>query len=99
MRIVREGPGPGAADAGGPGPRRIVVGPNERPAEAHDRSSARSSVARVERLEGNVGYLALSGFSPSDRNREAMASAMNLLEDADAIIVDVGQCPGGAPSA
>jgi len=97
--IVRRGPG--AAGEGPPpaGGRRIVVRPNETPADGRDRAPERSSVARVERLEGNVGYLAISGFSPSDRNREAMASAMSLLEDADALIVDVGHCPGGAPSA
>jgi hypothetical protein len=98
VRIVRGGPGPGGHEPASPGGRRIV-GPNERPAEGPDRAPARSNVARVERLDGNVGYLALSGFSPSDRNREAMTSAMSLLDDADAIIVDVGQCPGGAPSA
>jgi hypothetical protein len=98
VRIVRGGPGPGGHDPASPSGRRIV-GPNERPAEGHDRAPARSNVVRVERLDGNVGYLALSGFSPSDRNREALASAMSLLDDADAIIVDVGQCPGGAPSA
>jgi retinol-binding protein 3 len=99
VRIVRGGPGPGGHGPAPPAERRIVAGPNERPAEGPDRAPARSNVARVERLDGNVGYLALSGFSPSDRNREAMTSAMSLLDDADAIIVDVGQCPGGAPSA
>src|SRR5258706_5922730 len=94
VRIVRGGPGPGPHDPAAGG-RRIVAGPAEGP----DRAPARSNVARVERLDGDVGYLALSGFSPSDRNREAGASAMRLLDDADAIIVDVGQCPGGAPSA
>src|SRR5258706_8579311 len=98
MRIVRGGPGPGGHEPAAAG-RRIVAGPNEHPAQGPDRAPARANVARVERLDGNVGYLALSGFSPSDRNREAMASAMSLLDDADAIIVDVGQCPGGAPSA
>jgi hypothetical protein len=99
MRIVRGGPEPGGHEPAAPGGRRIVVGPTERPAEGSDRSAARSNVARVERLDGNVGYLAISGFFPGDRNREAMASAMNLLDDADAIIVDVGQCPGGVPGA
>jgi hypothetical protein len=98
VRIVRGGPGPEGHEPGAAG-RRIVAGPNGRSAEGPERATARSNVARVERLDGNVGYLALSGFSPSDRNREAMASAMNLLDDADAIIVDVGQCPGGAPGA
>jgi len=99
VRIVRGGPGAGGHEPAAPGGRRIIVGPNGRSAEGSDRSAERSSVARVERLDGNVGYLAISGFSPSDRNREAMASAMNLLDDADAIIVDVGQCPGGTPGA
>jgi hypothetical protein len=98
-RGLRPGPGPGGEEPATHGGRKIVVEPQERPAEGPGRSPTRSNVARVERLDGNVGYLVISGFSPSDRNREAMASAMSLLEDADAIIVDVGQCPGGAPSA
>ena len=95
IRIRRPAPGDGEPEPSGA--RRVIVGPGERPAQAPDRAPARSGVARVERLEGNVGYLAVSGFYPGERNREALASAMNLLEDADALIVDVGQCPGGAP--
>lgn len=95
---IHMGPGPGpGGEPGGSGPRRVLVAPGDRPAEGRDREAARSGVARVERLEGNVGYLAISGFAPGERNREAFTSAMNLLEDADALIVDVGQCPGGAP--
>jgi hypothetical protein len=73
--------------------------PEEGAHPSAERGPARSGVARVERLEGNVGYLVLSGFFPGDRQREAVGSAMNVLEDTDALIIDVSRCPGGTPGA
>jgi hypothetical protein len=98
MRIQRSGPAP--MEPPPPGAvRRVVVAPEDGPRAPAERGPARSGVARVERLEGNVGYLALSGFFPGDRQRDAVASAMNVIEDTDALIVDVTRCPGGTPGA
>jgi hypothetical protein len=98
VRIERDAPG-----ASGPAPpgavRRVVVGPDAGPGPAADRGASKSGVSRVERLEGNVGYLALTGFFPGDRHRDAVASAMNVLEDTEALVVDVTRCPGGTPGA
>ncbi|HYE94828.1 MAG TPA: S41 family peptidase, partial [Rubricoccaceae bacterium] len=53
--------------------------------------------ARVERLEGNVGYLDLRGMAPIEEGRETAAAAMRLLEGVDALIVDLRQNGGGDP--
>jgi C-terminal processing protease CtpA/Prc len=55
-------------------------------------------IARAERLDGNVGYLDLQPvlFPPSIAG-EAVAAAMTLIAPADALLIDVRQCLGGAP--
>jgi tetratricopeptide (TPR) repeat protein len=52
---------------------------------------------RVERLEGNVGYLKFNYFGPIDRVRETAAAAMRMLAGADAIIFDLRENGGGSP--
>lgn len=56
-------------------------------------------IARVERLDGNIGVLEIRPqlFPPSVAGA-AMAAAMNLLASVDALIVDVRRCPGGDPN-
>ena len=98
VRIVRDAPGAPAVHPPD-GVRRVVVAPQDGPSPAAAPAPSKSGVGRVERLEGNVGYLALTGFFPGDRQRDAVASAMNVLEDTDALIVDVTRCPGGTPGA
>jgi hypothetical protein len=100
VRRIEHPAAPGSAGDALPGAgRRIVVSPQDAPPPLAERGPARSGVARVERLEGNVGYLALSGFFPGDRQKDAVASAMNVLEDTDALVIDVAKCPGGTPAA
>ena len=53
---------------------------------------------KVERLEGNVGYLDLRGFHPAEFGGETAAAAMNLLAHTDALIIDLRKNGGGAPS-
>ncbi|HLT47338.1 MAG TPA: S41 family peptidase [Rubricoccaceae bacterium] len=53
---------------------------------------------RVERLEGNVGYLDLRGFAPVEEARETAAAAMRFLANVDALIVDLRQNGGGSPA-
>jgi hypothetical protein len=56
-------------------------------------------IARVERLDGNVGYLDLRPvlFPPSIAGDAAVA-AMSLVAPADALIMDVRRCLGGDPA-
>ena len=55
-------------------------------------------IARVERLPGNIGYLDLRGFGPTELVGDAYKSAMSLLSGTDALILDLRQNGGGEPS-
>ena len=52
---------------------------------------------RVERLDGNVGYIELRGFSGSQEAGAAVTAAMNLLANTDALIFDLRRNGGGSP--
>lgn len=54
---------------------------------------------KVERLEGNVGYLELRGFAPAEAEgaEDAVAAAMDFLSRTDALIVDLRRNGGGDP--
>ena len=52
---------------------------------------------RVERLDGNVGYIELRGFSGSQEAGGAVAAAMNLLANTDALLFDLRRNGGGSP--
>lgn len=54
-------------------------------------------VQRVEVLAGNVGYLNLTWFYRLEEAREVISSAMQLLESADALILDMRENSGGSP--
>jgi Zn-dependent protease with chaperone function len=53
--------------------------------------------ARVERLEGNIGYIDLRGFMAPEIASETAAAAMTFLGGTDGIIFDVRQNNGGSP--
>jgi hypothetical protein len=53
---------------------------------------------RVERLDGNVGYVDLRGFSGSPEAGETAIAAMNFLAGTDALIFDLRQNGGGSPA-
>ncbi|NNF34110.1 MAG: S41 family peptidase [Saprospiraceae bacterium] len=53
----------------------------------------------IKILDGNVGYLDLTGFFHVDEEAGATAqAAMNYLSNADALIIDLRQNGGGSPS-
>jgi C-terminal processing protease CtpA/Prc len=52
---------------------------------------------QVNRLEGNVGYIDLRGFSGSPESREAAVAAMKTVADTDALIFDLRRNGGGSP--
>jgi hypothetical protein len=53
-----------------------------------------TGVERVERLDGNVGYLKFS-LLPPDWAFDAVAQALRTLEGTDAMILDLRAVPGG----
>jgi retinol-binding protein 3 len=61
---------------------------------AHGRS-LNFGFEKVERLEGNVGYLDLRMFYDAEFGGETASAAMNLLANTDAMIIDLRQNGGG----
>ncbi|WP_298303823.1 S41 family peptidase [uncultured Erythrobacter sp.] len=54
-------------------------------------------IARVERMSGNIGYLALSSFYEYEPAKEALKGAFTLLSTSDAMILDLRDNGGGSP--
>lgn len=54
--------------------------------------------ARAERLPGNIGYLDLHGFFPTELAGDTAVAAMNLLAHTSALIVDLRKNGGGSPA-
>ncbi len=53
---------------------------------------------KVEILPGNIGYLQLNQFAHAGPAAETAVAAMNYLANANALIIDLRQNGGGAPS-
>lgn len=53
---------------------------------------------KVERLNGNVGYIDLRGFSDEEAGAETVAAAMTFLKNTEALIFDLRQNGGGNPA-
>jgi hypothetical protein len=74
--------------------------PPDPAAQAAEAASARFSnngFDRVERLDGNIGYLKFSRFVARWRVAETVAAAMTFIANADAFIVDLRENWGGFP--
>lgn len=55
-------------------------------------------VEAVQRLPGNVGYLEVRGFGPTELVGQAMSGAMLLVSGTDALILDLRRNTGGDPN-
>ncbi len=54
---------------------------------------------KIDRLEGNIGYLRIDGFMSPDVGAETAIAAMNFLANTDALIIDMRYSTnGGDPS-
>ncbi|WP_299531676.1 S41 family peptidase [Ulvibacterium sp.] len=70
-------------------------------AERQLRNNRRSNYGfrEVKILDGNIGYLNLSGFFGVDKEAGAAAAAtMNFLSNTDALIIDLRRNGGGSPA-
>lgn len=53
---------------------------------------------KVERMNGNIGYIDLRGFNDNEAGAETVAAAMTFLQNTEAIIFDLRQNGGGNPA-
>jgi len=61
-------------------------------------SSVAFGLQRVELLKGNVGYIELRGFGPTEIVDEALGAAMQMMSGTEALILDLRRNGGGEPS-
>jgi C-terminal processing protease CtpA/Prc len=52
---------------------------------------------KVERMQGNIGYIDLRGFNDPKEGTDTVAAAMTLVSNTDALIFDLRQNGGGDP--
>jgi hypothetical protein len=71
--------------------------PEDRARALADERRRNFGFQRVERLDGNVGYIELLGFSDSEEVTEAAVAAMNFVANTDALIFDLRRNGGGSP--
>jgi len=107
------GPGPGGPGPGGPGPGPGGRGPTHRhdgpngdePSDHETRRLAMRKmgrmdnfgIRRVERLDGNVGYLDVRRVAIPANAGPAITAAMELVAGTYALIIDLRHNGGGAP--
>jgi retinol-binding protein 3 len=84
-------------DPAGISGRQPAATEEERARRAAAERRANYGLHRVERLDGNVGYIELRGFSGSQEAGAAVTAAMNLLANTDALIFDLRRNGGGSP--
>ena len=93
---------------GGPAPRRERPGEPAEPGEHEDHESRRLAmrrrgrldnfgIRRVERLDGNVGYIDLRRMPVPANAGPAIAAAMELVAGTYALIIDMRHNGGGSP--
>ena len=85
--------------------RPVPERPFNQPPAAEDREQDRAFAAKlnygfekVERLQGNIGYVDIRGFVPPEIGGETAAAAMTFIGNTDALIVDLRKNGGGEPA-
>lgn len=73
--------------------------PTKEEIEAERQHAARRAfgIAKVEQLPGNIGYLDVRGFGPTEFVGPAFSAAITLLSGTEALILDLRQNGGGQP--
>jgi hypothetical protein len=53
--------------------------------------------SKIEKMDGNIGYLELRGFADAKTGAKVVANAMTALADSEALIIDLRRNGGGSP--
>jgi hypothetical protein len=77
--------------------RGAAPSPEERQRMRNMMSKRNFGFEKVERIEGNIGYLDLRGFMEAEAAGETAAAAMSFLANTDALIIDLRKNGGGSP--
>lgn len=56
-----------------------------------------SGFGKVERMDGNIGYISFRNFMDPNLAKRPIKAAMEFLADTDALIIDIRQNGGGSP--
>ena len=78
------------------GPQREPTA-EEREQRRRDLTWANHGFSKVERLQGNIGYLEFFNFMDEELGADTVAAAMNFITNTDALIIDMRQNGGGNP--
>lgn len=72
--------------------------------DAEDIARGRSEMAQIwfglggiERLPGNVGYIEVRGFGPTELVADVLSAAITVVQGSDALIIDLRRNNGGTP--
>jgi len=79
------------------GPQREPTA-EEREQQKRDLTWMNHAFAKVERLDGNIGYIDFRGFLDPDLGADTVAAAMNFINGTDALIIDMRYNGGGNPA-
>jgi len=72
--------------------------PHDHAAELRELARSGYGVGGVQRLDGNIGLLTWTGFDEPAYAGAAVTAAMELLQDTDAMIIDLRDSAGGDPA-
>jgi C-terminal processing protease CtpA/Prc len=75
------------------GPTPEMIARNKRMVQ-----QANAGFRKVERLPGNIGYIAFDYFAEAETIQRPAEAAMSFLADADALIIDLRKNGGGNPT-
>lgn len=78
-------------------PQRVAPTPADRERQLAEDRRRNFGFSKIERLDGNVGYIELLGFSGAQEVAEAAVPAMNFVANTDALIFDLRRNGGGSP--
>jgi C-terminal processing protease CtpA/Prc len=76
---------------------RAAPSPDEIKADQLRTVYVNAGFTKVERMDGNIGYISFRNFMDPDQARRPVKAAMEFLANTDSLIIDIRQNGGGSP--